>query len=340
MSLDDSFQIKLDMAKRNHADLDEKLGELFIWKEQLKKKVLENLSSEQLKAITMQKIEQNKFEYEKLKRQKLERERQQEQIKNEKDMLKRHKEVEQYHQWKKTRRVEKLHKNLHYFDEQYWRDIQTITKDEITKLKQCLSNNDHQINNRSEGIDSATMINVIETLKHKTTQQLEELEQSIRKKIENEKTINISYWEFSLSQLVIYSARSRLHDRHKLQLKRKLQQIKQEQNISSNHQSTNKESEMKSFEDSENECLYAYEQAHYSPILTHINEFDIEIQKMCVDDMDDVEKLKQQRQSVMKSKSMQTNIGNISQGFVQNPNDLEAGSDTIIDTVPVDMQYL
>ncbi|CAF3474676.1 unnamed protein product, partial [Rotaria sp. Silwood1] len=131
---------------------------------------------------------------------------------------------------------------------------------------------------------------------------------------------------------VIYSARSRLHDRHKLQLKRKLQQIKQEQNISSNHQSTNKESEMKSFEDSENECLYAYEQAHYSPILTHINEFDIEIQKMCVDDMDDVEKLKQQRQSVMKSKSMQTNIGNISQGFVQNPNDLKAGSDTIIDT--------
>ncbi|CAF3539624.1 unnamed protein product [Rotaria sp. Silwood1] len=153
-----------------------------------------------------------------------------------------------------------------------------------------------------------------------------------RKKIENEKNINISYWEFSLSQLVIYSARSRLHDRHKLQLKKKLQQIKQEQNISSNHQSTNKENEIKSFEDSENECLYAYEQAHYSPILTHINEFDIEIQKMCVDDMDDVEKLKQQRQSVMKSKSIQTNIGNISQGFVQNPNDLEAGSDTIIDT--------
>ncbi|CAF3501750.1 unnamed protein product [Rotaria sp. Silwood1] len=280
------------MAKRNHADLDEKLGELFIWKEQLKKKVLENLSSEQLKAITMQKIEQNKFEYEKLKRQKLERERQQEQIKNEKDMLKRHKEF--------------------------------IYNQVLLRAKIRINEN------RAKPIDF---------LIHYITEDNDHLFIEI-KKIENEKNINISYWEFSLSQLVIYSARSRLHDRHKLQLKKKLQQIKQEQNISSNHQSTNKENEIKSFEDSENECLYAYEQAHYSPILTHINEFDIEIQKMCVDDMDDVEKLKQQRQSVMKSKSMQTNIGNISQGFVQNPNDLKAGSDTIIDTVPVDMRYL
>ncbi|CAF3329027.1 unnamed protein product [Rotaria sp. Silwood2] len=156
-----------------------------------------------------------------------------------------------------------------------------------------------------------------------------------REKFENGKNIIISYWEFLLSQLKIYSARSRLHD-HQLLLKKKLHQLKQEKNISYDHQSTNYENEIESFEDLENKCLDVYEQAHYSPILKNINELDIEIQKRCIDEIDDAEKLKQ-RQSVMKSGSMQTNIKHISQDFVENFKDLAADDSTIINTIPIDV---
>ncbi|CAF3946016.1 unnamed protein product [Rotaria sp. Silwood2] len=155
-----------------------------------------------------------------------------------------------------------------------------------------------------------------------------------REKFENGKNIIISYWEFLLSQLKIYSARSRLHD-HQLLLKKKLHQLKQEQNISYDHQSTNYENEIESFEDLENKCLDVYEQAHYSPILKNINELDIEIQKRCIDEIDDAKKLKQ-RQPVMKSGSMQTNIKHISQDFVENFKDLAADDSTIINTIPID----
>ncbi|CAF4912397.1 unnamed protein product, partial [Rotaria magnacalcarata] len=50
-------------------------------------------------------------------------------------------------------------------------------------------------------------------------------------KIENEKGIDIAYWESLLSQLQAHMARARLRDRHQLTLKRKLQKIKQEQGI-------------------------------------------------------------------------------------------------------------
>ncbi len=52
-----------------------------------------------------------------------------------------------------------------------------------------------------------------------------------RTKIENETGIDIGYWESLLAQLQAHMARARLHDRHQLTLKRKLQKIKQEQGI-------------------------------------------------------------------------------------------------------------
>jgi hypothetical protein len=82
--------------------------------------------------------------------------------------------------------------------------------------------------------------------------------------------------------------RARLHDRHRLMLKRKLQKIKQEQGIfhapvstSSKISSTsaipkkkntneshelnlNNDSDIESFEDLENQCLSDYKQGRYS----------------------------------------------------------------------------
>ena len=150
-----------------------------------------------------------------------------------------------------------------------------------------------------------------------------------RTKIENEKGIDIAYWESLLSQLQAHMARARLHDRHQLTLKRKLKKIKDEQGIfhaplstpsksSSTRTKTtdndrpntlptrrdDNDEEIESFEDLEKTSLRDYEQGRYSPVLFNINDLDLEIQKRCTDETDDWEKLKQQRESVIKSGSV------------------------------------
>lgn len=158
-------------------------------------------------------------------------------------------------------------------------------------------------------------------------------------------------------------ARARLRDRHQLTLKRKLQKIKQEQGIfhapstiSSKSSSTStiskkKENENNQLissndndiefsEDLENKCLREYEQGRYSPLLVNINDLDLEIQKRCTDETDDWEKLKQQRESVIKSGSVKPDVEDAFEAFARSLGSLTS-DDTIINTVvPMDVQYL
>jgi len=207
-----------------------------------------------------------------------------------------------------------------HYDAQYWQDITTITEDELAKLRKLSSRlyHDQRIDDRREGIHESVFQDVTETFKNKTPQQLEQLEQRIRSKIENEKGIDIGYWESLLSQLQAHMARARLHDRHKLKLKIKLKKIKEEQGIlhaplstpskisststipkkkkdnendRNNQLDSFNDNEIESFEDLENKCLREYEQGRYSPILLNINDLDLEIQKRCTDETDDWDKL-------------------------------------------------
>ncbi|CAF1239938.1 unnamed protein product [Rotaria magnacalcarata] len=253
----------------------------------------------------------------------------------------------------------------HNYDAQYWQDITTITEDELAKLKKLSSQlyHDQRIDDRREGINAAVFQDVTETFKNKTPLQLEQLEQRIRSKIENEKGIDIAYWESLLSQLQAHMARARLRDRHQLTLKRKLQKIKQEQGIfhapsaiSSKSSSTstiskkkeNENNQINSFndndiesnEDLECKCLREYEQGRYSPILFNINDLDLEVQKRCTDETDDWEKLKQQRESVIKSGSVKPDVEDAFEAFARSMGSLTA-DDTMINTVvPMDVQYL
>jgi len=154
-------------------------------------------------------------------------------------------------------------------------------------------------------------------------------------------------------------ARARLHDRHQLTLKRKLQKIKQEQGIfhapistSSSSTSTipkkkkNNENnqfddnEIESFEDLENKCLREYDQSRYSPLLVNINDLDLEIQKRCTDETDDWEKLKQQRESVIKSGSVKPDVEDAFEAFARSMGSLTADDSVINTVVPMDVQYL
>jgi hypothetical protein len=166
-------------------------------------------------------------------------------------------------------------------------------------------------------------------------------------------------------------ARARLHDRHQLTLKRKLQKIKQEQgifhapvststsNISSKSTSTipkkkkdtentnqldsfnnDDDNEIESFEDLENKCIRDYEQGRYSPILLQINDLDLEIQKRCTDETDDWDKLKQQRESVIKSGSVKPDVEDAFEAFARSMGSLTSDDSVINTVVPMDVQYL
>lgn len=73
-------------------------------------------------------------------------------------------------------------KSSEKFDSAYWNDITTITEDELAKLKKKASQIDYdqRVDDRTEGINSAVYKDVTESFKHKSPQQLEELEQRIR----------------------------------------------------------------------------------------------------------------------------------------------------------------
>lgn len=184
-----------------------------------------------------------------------------------------------------------------------------------------------------------------------------------RSKIENEKGIDTGYWESLLSQLQTHMARARLRDRHKLTLKRKLHKIKEEQGIfhapistsstisststiskskdnENNQISSLNHSEIESYEDLENKCLRDYEQGRYSPVLVNINDLDLEIQKRCTDETDDCEKLRQQRESVIKSGSVKPDVEDAFEAFARSMGTLTSDDSMINTVVPMDVQYL
>ncbi|CAF1318285.1 unnamed protein product [Adineta ricciae] len=254
-------------------------------------------------------------------------------------------------------------KLAHNYDAQYWQDVTTITEDELAKLKKLSSKlyNDQRVDDRRDGIHESVSQDVTETFKNKTPQQLEQLEQRIRSKIENEKGIDIGFWESLLSQLQAHMARARLHDRHQLTLKRKLQKIKQEQGIfhapvstsSATSSSTipkkkkdidatesNNDNEYLFSEELENRCIRDYEQGRYSPILVSINDLDLEIQKRCTDETDDWEKLRQQRESVMKSGSVKPDVEDAFEAYARTMGTLTADDTDVNTGVPMDVQYL
>jgi len=237
-------------------------------------------------------------------------------------------------------------KSSEKFDSAYWNDITTITEDELAKLKKKASQIDHgqRVDDRTEGINSAVYKDVTESFRNKSQQQLEELEQRIRLKIETEKGIDIAFWESFLSQLQAHMARVRLHERHKLKLKRKLKKIKEDQGIfhptTTSIMSKSKQRENDFDDDLEFKCLNDYESGRYSPILQQLNELDLEMQKRCIDENDDRERLFQQRQSVMKSGSVKPDVEDAFEVFARNLGTLNPDDDLINTSVPIDMQYL
>ena len=74
----------------------------------------------------------------------------------------------------------------------------------------------------------------------KNCEQLELLEETIKRKMKEELGIDIGYWESVLSQLVANKARARLREKHQVLLEVKLQRLKQQVKIKLNIFNTSK----------------------------------------------------------------------------------------------------
>ncbi|XP_060073611.1 splicing factor Cactin-like [Ylistrum balloti] len=114
----------------------------------------------------------------------------------------------------------------------YWRDIITVTKDELNKLKK-LDTSQREFHDRREGINESVNVEVAGIFKGKTTSQLVALEVQMKNKLKGGEGVDVGYWESLLQQLKAHIARTRLRERHQDVLRQKLFKLKQEQGIES-----------------------------------------------------------------------------------------------------------
>ncbi|XP_070701800.1 splicing factor Cactin [Pempheris klunzingeri] len=115
----------------------------------------------------------------------------------------------------------------------FWRDMTTITEDEISKLRK-LEASGKGPGDRREGINTAVSIDVQTVFKGKTYSQLQALHLNIESKIRaGGSNLDVGYWESLLQQVRVYMARARLRERHQDVLRQKLFKLKQEQGVES-----------------------------------------------------------------------------------------------------------
>ncbi|KAK3534526.1 hypothetical protein QTP86_016602, partial [Hemibagrus guttatus] len=115
----------------------------------------------------------------------------------------------------------------------FWRDMTTITEDEINKLRK-LEASGKGPGDRREGINTSVSKDVQSVFKGKTYSQLQALHMNIESKIQaGGSNLDIGYWESLLQQVRVYMARARLRERHQEVLRQKLYKLKQEQGVES-----------------------------------------------------------------------------------------------------------
>lgn len=109
----------------------------------------------------------------------------------------------------------------------YWEDVATIVRDELGKLRRLAAPAAAR-----DGVHRAVADDVARLFRGKSAAQLRALQAQIERKIgARHAGLDVAYWESLLSQLRAHRARARLRDRHRHNLRRKLQLLKQEQGV-------------------------------------------------------------------------------------------------------------
>nr|XP_046215185.1 cactin-like [Oncorhynchus gorbuscha] len=115
----------------------------------------------------------------------------------------------------------------------FWRDMTTITEDEISKLRK-LEASGKGPGDRRDGINTSVSTDVQIVFKGKTYSQLQALNLNIETKIRaGGSNLDIGYWESLMQQVRVFMGRARLRERHQDVLRQKLFKLKQEQGVES-----------------------------------------------------------------------------------------------------------
>ncbi|XP_038860089.1 cactin-like [Salvelinus namaycush] len=115
----------------------------------------------------------------------------------------------------------------------YWRDMTTITEDEISKLRK-LEASGKGPGDRRDGINTSVSTDVQIVFKGKTYSQLQALNLNMETKIRaGGSNLDIGYWESLMQQVRVFMGRARLRERHQDVLRQKLFKLKQEQGVES-----------------------------------------------------------------------------------------------------------
>jgi hypothetical protein len=189
----------------------------------------------------------------------------------------------------------------------YWEDITIVVEEELRTLHKL----EFAAVGRHEGIHPSVAKEVASVFKEKTAAQLEAMQLQIKMKISGKPDgVDIGYWESLLSQLKAHMARVRLRDRHKDNLRHKLEMLKAQQGVaatgSEEETGDGAETIVKAQPDSEekrdevadgneaantmlSESFAAYESGGYSPQYLSLSQLDPDT--LMMNEEDDLQRL-------------------------------------------------
>ncbi|CAL4060870.1 unnamed protein product, partial [Meganyctiphanes norvegica] len=114
--------------------------------------------------------------------------------------------------------------------ETYWTDLTIIVQDELRRLRQ--RDSIEEATAHRQGIHASVAADVSSVFHNKSLDDLNKLQCNIESKLAGPTTgIDVGYWESLLSQLKAHQARARLRERHRLNLRQKLELLKAEQGV-------------------------------------------------------------------------------------------------------------
>ncbi|XP_071549801.1 splicing factor Cactin isoform X2 [Panulirus ornatus] len=147
----------------------------------------------------------------------------------------------------------------------YWTDLTIIVQDELRRLRQRDTIED--ATTHRQGIHAAVAADVSSVFQNKSLSELNKLQLNIESKLSGPTTgIDVGYWESLLSQLKAHQARARLRERHRDNLRKKLEMLKAEQGVKEEEEGQEEDDEVEESVEAETEEVSDEEQTGESSI--------------------------------------------------------------------------
>ncbi|KAK4296315.1 hypothetical protein Pmani_031189 [Petrolisthes manimaculis] len=132
----------------------------------------------------------------------------------------------------------------------YWTDLTIIVQDVLCRLHQ------RDVTSHHQDIHAAVASDVSSIFHNKSLAELNKLQINIESKLGGPTTgLDIGYWESVVSQLKVHQARARLRERHKDNLRKKLEILKAEQGVKQEGEEESREEDQEEGQHTDTESI-------------------------------------------------------------------------------------